>query len=811
MPDTAVAEINPGQRTIGGFFLPRIQTDQNERNIEIDYSKFHEEGTFQYKPLKGVVKPGIQFIRDDVIPTATLELQQKGRIIATTGAVALNILASAGLFYSGFKLISNTLFGKGDESEAFQSLSSSYTKSSIAGVLTGFAHESPIWAFGNLGMGIFSRYLNDIFGLAGFLFSDGLASIGMGQVRFREKGNSPTFQDSIFNNPSLTYLSFLRPIEQAIYSFIKKCNPKDWKLFKEVEPYALFNSAGGGLALAGGLLGLASIAKNKLSEKVKSFAYLPAAIFSIGSLVAFYRDGAVEVDRSYYYGGGQRKAENLTERTEGYSKKIASPFLAVRNILFAIKGLGMDTNGTLHNLAIGAQAFGAAFAFLGFTAQSFFKFFKPELFGPKIKQFIEIVLEPKIAARYLKKLIGYLGSQEGHTKYEVKDDVTPQFCKIIEEDRHSQILKGIAETGIFKSKYDISQTGLPNYTNDKTFSRFYLDRGTHHLRTCGIVIKLINALKRNTRDKSILAELVEKELAIKIATLIHDIGHGPLSHVLDKAVPGHDNDRETILMIRDETSELHQAILRECSKAGIDGKKVIADILDILGRYSGFYQLVSGWAADRIDYTRFSDFPLVNNGRVMFPKWEMSDMDNYLETFRLYRDENGDIKAGFTPEGALIAFLMCSDREVFDVAINGGPSSRTIDLIAAIALADASPNEIKNDTEPKVLDLIFKKIEKLKRGEATINSKQYKGGRNGYSYYSPIPDDPTCIQVVNGHASEFLSYLQHSGIRNYLDDLNETSPWFRKHPIPERELLSRIKAATTLHEFYTRVHVRNND
>ena len=213
MPTTApVAEHRTIHRSIVSYFLPKQDHDPTLRNLEVDYSKLTKEGIFEYKPLKGTVKPGIKFITHDTVSPAMLDWQRNGRVAATAGSVALNLMASAGLIYSGGKLIMNSLFGTGTEEEAYETLGSAYTKSSIAGVLTGVDHESPNWAIGNLGMGIFSRYLNDIGGLAGFLFSDGLASIGMGQVRFREKGNAFAVQSSVFDHPLLSNLSFLKPI-----------------------------------------------------------------------------------------------------------------------------------------------------------------------------------------------------------------------------------------------------------------------------------------------------------------------------------------------------------------------------------------------------------------------------------------------------------------------------------------------------------------------------------------------------------------------------------------------------------------------
>ena len=810
MPAITAPDIGHPSRTTGSFFLPR-NTSDHSKSDELDYSKFLEDGVLEYKPLEGVSLPGIQFVRHKKESESTLVWERRGRIIATASSVALSILASAGLFYSGTKLIVSTLLGNGNADEAFESLGSAYTKSSLAGVLTGVAHESPAWALGNLGMGIFSRYLHNVSGLSGFMFSDGLASIGMGQVRYREKGNAFTIQKSIFNNSALSFLGFLKPLEQSIQSFGRRLiTPNGWKLLTEAEPYALFNTAGGGLVAAGGLMAIMSAFKNKMSEKVQSFAYLPASLFSLVSLTAFFRDGAVQVDRSNYIGGGKKKEENYTQRAEGYFKQISSPFLAIRNVLFAIKGLGFDPSGTMHNAAIGMQAFGAGFAFLGFTAQSFLKFFKPEMFGAKLKQYIEIILNPKTAARELKKLMSFLGNSDVREKYEKKDEMDKILTDVVLGDEHAPILSRIMDTKVFQILFDKSQAGFPVIGSEKTYPRFYLDRGHHSIRACAIGIKIINSLIKNTSDEKARKDLEASKLPFKIACLLHDLQHGPFSHVLDKALPGYDNDHETIKMIRDPNSEIHKTIVKVCNEQGQDGKKVIEDVLYILGRYSPMYKLLSGWGADRTEYIRLSDFPVVNNGRVLFPKWTEEDLDHYVTTFRMYNSNDGVKRFGFTPEGALLAFLMCSDRQLFNRMVNGKPSAFATDLIASIALSECSPNDIMGKNEDQVAGLIFKKIDELKPGESTVVSKLFEGGRNSYTYYSTLLEDPSNIRVVenNGQVIEFLEYINRRGIDNYLNELNATSPWFSKNPITPEELKSRIIAATTLHEIYTKVNVR---
>ena len=464
-----------------------------------------------------------------------------------------------------------------------------------------------------------------------------------------------------------------------------------------------------------------------------------------------------------------------------------------------------------HKVGVAGQALGAAFAFSSFIFQLSQKFLKPELFGAKFKQTIEAVLKLKAHAKELKDTREYLKRPDVRAIYEVKNEMANQLKDVVLNDKHSSVLTKIMETADFQGMYGKSQAGFPVPGNEKTYSRFYENRGEHLVSTCGTGIKLFDRIMENTSERELKDFLLKNELPFRIACLLHDIGHGPFSHVLDKALPGYDNDHETIKMIRDEKSELHKAILKICNDAGFDGKEVTKDVLHILGRYSSLYPLLSGWGADRIEYIRMSDFPLVNNGRVLFPKWDMSDIEHYANTFNLIKDKNGKEKIVHTPEGALIAFLMCSDRGLFNRNINTKPDSFMTDLLAAIGLSECSPKDIVGRTEDEVFEIIFKNIEKLEKGEITVNAKVFEGGRNAYSYYSSIPEDPTSIHIKNGIVKEFLSYVEDKGIKHYLEELHNTSEWFKKYPITEQELKSRIKAATTLHEFYYRIHARSEN
>lgn len=773
------------------------------KNVELDYSEYKNKGELYYKPSEHIDHGGVKIVEHKIIPASMLRLERSGRVLATGVGIGALLYSVSELAKSSFNIFSSAL-GMSSEDEAYETLGKAYNISSVAGALTGIAHESPYWAIGNIGMGIFGRKLSELWGLAGFLLSDGLASIGMGQVRYREGKNAFSVNQSIFNNNALSKFRFLMPVEQGIYQFFQRFTTLNgWRGFAKHEPYALFNTAGGGMVSAGALIGIASIFRRFMSESIQNFAYLPAGLFSLVNMIAFFRDGQKEVFKSTF--AGKKEVEVYTQRAEGYLKQIASPFLVIRNLLFACKGIGLDTNGKFHLLGIGMQTIGAIFALLSFTFQSVAKFAKPETFGPLVKEKLKFFINPYQAARMLKSTMAEINSKKTAPSLE------PGFNQILTSDpRYKSGITYLRNSEPFQRLFHKSQAGLPTYGREETHKRHDLDRGTHSERTCAIAMKIFDALKRNHTDIRILSFLNENEFAFKVSALLHDLMHGPFSHVLDKALPGCDNDENTVKEIENPYSKIHADILKASEIVGLDGKKVISQILHILRRKSPLYQLISGWGADRIEYERVGDFTTIdqNKARVEFDKWGMSEIESYVDTFRLFYDEDGTLTVGFTPEGALQAFLLCSDRQLFDIMYNSNPESFVrSDLIAALALGSGeyTTDQILSMSEPQVAELIFKTIEEHKPVEYTLNAKFYTGGRTGYSYYSSVKGDPTRIVVLNGKPREFLEYIKHVGDEKYINDICSSSPIFKKYPITVSEFRNRLKALTTLKETHVSV------
>lgn len=99
----------------------------------------------------------------------------------------------------------------------------------------------------------------------------------------------------------------------------------------------------------------------------------------------------------------------------------------------------------------------------------------------------------------------------------------------------------------------IRQLGVSHLTYPGAeHSRFSHSLGVWHLAK-----QAIEFLRRNAGDDFKLSD--EHGLAVAAAALLHDIGHGPFSHVLEHNFGG-DHEKRTRDLIRDETTGVHQAL-----------------------------------------------------------------------------------------------------------------------------------------------------------------------------------------------------------------------------------------------------------
>src|SRR5881296_4157303 len=134
----------------------------------------------------------------------------------------------------------------------------------------------------------------------------------------------------------------------------------------------------------------------------------------------------------------------------------------------------------------------------------------------------------------------------------------------------------------------IKQLGLGFYTyQGAEHSRFTHSLGAWHLIT--------RILDRLTDSYSIRAE---DRAAVRAAALLHDVGHAPFSHAMEKILNVH-HEQLTIRAVTSEETELHKVLTSH--SAELPGR--VAKIIEGTFKPSALAQLVSSQLdVDRMDY-----------------------------------------------------------------------------------------------------------------------------------------------------------------------------------------------------------------
>lgn len=744
--------LSPEHDTIWNTYSDRRQTNNLLPPPLINGNKT------DYEDLSGFNLPGLEVTSHNKISAGRLNAERGMRAAASGAGSLLSVAATLGLFYSGAKTLTSVFSGS-DQEDANNASAKSFALTAAAGVGTALAQENANWGIGALGMGLLGKYLDKPLGLAAFSVFDGLNAIGMGQVKLRDNKNVIDLDKSIFDLPALQkFKPYFQNYEYAVRNFwTKLTTPNGWKNIKSSEPYDLYYAAGGGLLSGGAFLGVASLFSGWMSDKVKSFLYLPYSLTSLVNLVALGRDGQVIKKRVNDY-NDKKPIENWSTRTEGWAKVAASPVIALNYLMLGLKGVGFDVFGSSENIAKSLRQFGVGIAYIGFAAQSAVKLLIPDRWGPKVKNVVNVVLNPKQVVSYLMGLVDK--TRPGFATSSYSKDNSDCFYPIIHSDEHADLYSRIISTKHFQNLKHRHLTGMPS---EMALGRANLDRFTHSIRVGAIACIHTQKLLENNPEYSYLNSDPAFSLSLKLASLVHDTGHSqlPWSHLSETAFPmaKDANDHLSIEALNeDSTSGFHNIIVKYCQelhgeKEGeVIAKRVISNIKNILGHKPFKVECkdalgsqkteVFKWeykpATDMADYMRSSGSDYASSFNT--DSWTKKDYENFANQRVVFREKSGILRAGYTEEGAMIAYKHLFLRLIFNAFLNSHPVTLSTEAAYKAGARQIVPKmtleRLYSLSDDQMCDLVKSFVKQCKT-KSTQPIRNTFGGSEAYAGYGP--------------------------------------------------------------------------
>ena len=206
-------------------------------------------------------------------------------------------------------------------------------------------------------------------------------------------------------------------------------------------------------------------------------------------------------------------------------------------------------------------------------------------------------------------------------------DSVHNIIRLKADDAEGKLLVRLIDTAEFQRMRRIRQLGLAYFAYQSAeHSRFTHSLGALHLAT-RILAKL--GLKYQISDRS--------RIAVRVAALLHDIGHGPFSHVIETILDFHHEDFTIEAILSSETEV--GSVLRDYSD---ELSEDAANIIRGDFRPSALAQLVSSQLdIDRMDYLLRDSLMTGAKYGVYDLEWIIKSLEIDEENDRLYVANRG--------------------------------------------------------------------------------------------------------------------------------------------------------------------------
>lgn len=177
--------------------------------------------------------------------------------------------------------------------------------------------------------------------------------------------------------------------------------------------------------------------------------------------------------------------------------------------------------------------------------------------------------------------------------FRIKDPIYPEF-KIDDYSKHFALMRSYP---VNRLRF-IKQLGLKAYSG--RFPSANHTRYEHSIGTMHLSRQLCEQLRKNTEDLDLKGSIKEYCPTIEIAALLHDVGHGPFSHVLDEILRhfGKSHEKMTVEIVENLLAEDIESL-----DTSISVKDVCSIILGKNSKHAYLNDVIHGHLdVDRMDY-----------------------------------------------------------------------------------------------------------------------------------------------------------------------------------------------------------------
>jgi len=157
-------------------------------------------------------------------------------------------------------------------------------------------------------------------------------------------------------------------------------------------------------------------------------------------------------------------------------------------------------------------------------------------------------------------------------------------------------------------------------------------RWTHSVGVCHVARRMLDALReRHGQDSDEYRELATLRREILVAALLHDLGHGPFSHVFERAIPRVDRAPEAYPTDHEGWSE---RIIRERFSPLLTGHDIRVDVVTgLINKKNRQHLLAKDFISSQLDADRM-DY-LLRDGRATGAKYGEFDLEWLLHSLRI--------------------------------------------------------------------------------------------------------------------------------------------------------------------------------